>query len=107
MMNLKETYQVYREVKERNPASNVNQAFDLISDPKTIIESMMTFLDLFKPAIKQAIQDDPATNLANFATIVLGKDSMPYDAALPNFNTQSEINEAQRMIKAYEESKNS
>jgi cobaltochelatase CobS len=107
MINLKETYQVYREVKERNPASNVNQAFDLISDPKTIIESMMTFLDLFKPAIKQAIQDDPATNLANFATIVLVKDSMPYDAALPNFNTQSEINEAQRMIKAYEESKNS
>jgi hypothetical protein len=47
MMNLKETYKVYREVKEKNSASNANQAFDLISEPKTIIESMLTFLDLF------------------------------------------------------------
>jgi cobaltochelatase CobS len=105
MMNLKETYKVYREVKEKKSAANGNQAFDLISEPKTIIESMVTFLDLFKPAIRQAIQDDPETNLTNFATIVVGKDSMPYDAKSPNFNTQSEINQAQRMIKDYEASK--
>jgi cobaltochelatase CobS len=105
MMNLKETYKVYREVKEKNSASNGNQAFDLISDPKTIIESMVTFLDLFKPAIRQAIQDDPETNLTNFATIVSAKDLMPYDAKNPNFNTQSEINQAQSMIKDYEASK--
>jgi hypothetical protein len=36
---------------------------------------------------------------------VVGKDSMPYDAKSPNFNTQSEINQAQRMIKDYEASK--
>ena len=105
MMNLKETYKVYREVKEKNNAANANQAFDLISDPKTIIESMVTFLDLFKPAIRQAIQDDPETNLTNFATIVSAKDLMPYDAKNPTFNTQSEINQAQRMIKDYEASK--
>lgn len=105
MMNLKETYKVYREVKEKNSAAKANQAFDLISDPKTIVESMVTFLDLFKPAIKQAIQDDPETNLTNFAIIMVGKDSMAYNAKNPNFNTQSEINVAQRMIKDYEASK--
>jgi hypothetical protein len=30
---------------------------------------------------------------------------MPYDAKNPTFNTQSEINQAQRMIKDYEASK--
>ena len=66
---------------------------------------MITFLDLFKPAIRQAIQDDPETNLNNFYSIVAAKDLMPYDSKSPNFNTQSEINQAQRMIKDYEASK--
>jgi len=105
MMNLKETYKVYREVKEKKSAANGNQAFDLISEPKTILISMITFLDLFKPAIRQAIQDDPETNLNNFYSIVAAKDLMPYDSKSPNFNTQSEINQAQRMIKDYEASK--
>jgi hypothetical protein len=64
-------------------------------------------LDLFKPAIKQAIKDDPMTNLDNFKVIVDAKNQMKYDPKAPNFNTQSEINEAERMIKAYEASKNS
>lgn len=107
MMNLKETYKVYREVKDKKKMNAGNQAFDLISEPKTIIESLETFLTLFKPAIKQAIQDDPETNLSNFEKIVNQKDKMPYNEKAPDFNTQDEINEAQRMIKAYEDSKNS
>lgn len=107
MMNLKETYKVYREVIDKKKFNQGNQAFDLISEPKTIIESLETFLTLFKPAIKQAIQDDPETNLKNFEKIVKEKNKMPYNEKAPNFNTQDEINEAQRMIKAYEDSKNS
>jgi hypothetical protein len=38
---------------------------------------------------------------------VEAKNKMPYDAKAPDFNTQDEINEANRMIKAYEASKNS
>ena len=71
MMNLKETYKVYREVVDKNKQNVGNQAFDLITDPKTVVESLVTFLDLFKPAIKQAIQDDPNTNLDNFFKLVL------------------------------------
>jgi hypothetical protein len=107
MMNLKETYKVYREVIDKNKANVGNQAFDLISDPKTIIESLETFLTLFKPAIKQAIMDDPETNLNNFARVVDAKNKMTYNPMAPDFNTQDEINEARRMIKAYEDSKNS
>ncbi len=107
MMNLKETYKVYREVMDKKKFNQGNQAFDLISEPKTIIESLETFLTLFKPAIKQAIQDDPETNLKNFEKIVKEKNKMPYNEKAPDFNTQDEINEAQRMIKAYEDSKKS
>lgn len=107
MMNLKETYKVYREVVGKKKMNAGNQAFDLISEPKTIIESLETFLTLFKPAIKQAIQDDPETNLKNFERIVKEKDKMPYNEKAPDFNTQDEINEAQRMIRAYEDSKKS
>ena len=107
MMNLKETYKVYREVIDKKKFNQGNQAFDLISEPKTIIESLETFLTLFKPAIKQAIQDDPETNLKNFEKIVKEKNKMPYNEKAPDFNTQDEINEAQRMIKAYEDSKKS
>ena len=92
---------------DKNKQNVGNQAFDLITEPKTIIESLQTFLDLFKPAIKQAIQDDPMTNLDNFKVIVDAKNQMPYDPKAPNFNTQSELSEAERMIKAYEASKNS
>jgi hypothetical protein len=35
------------------------------------------------------------------------KNKMPYNAKAPDFNTQDEINEANRMITAYEASKNS
>ena len=107
MMNLKETYKVYREVMDKKKFNQGNQAFDLISEPKTIIESLETFLTLFKPAIKQAIQDDPETNLKNFERLVKEKNKMPYNEKAPDFNTQDEINEAQRMIKAYEDSKKS
>jgi hypothetical protein len=107
MMNLKETYKVYREVVDKNKQNVGNQAFDLITDPKTVVESLVTFLDLFKPAIKQAIQDDPNTNLDNFKMVLDAKNKMPYNAKAPDFNTQDEINEANRMITAYEASKNS
>lgn len=107
MMNLKETYKVYREVIDKKKFNQGNQAFDLISEPKTIIDSLETFLTLFKPAIKQAIQDDPETNLKNFERLVKEKNKMPYNEKAPDFNTQDEINEAQRMIKAYEDSKKS
>jgi hypothetical protein len=106
-MNLKETYKVYREVVDKNKQNVGNQAFDLITDPKTVVESLVTFLDLFKPAIKQAIQDDPNTNLDNFKRVLDAKNKMPYNPKAPDFNTQDEINEANRMITAYEASKNS
>lgn len=99
MMNLKETYKVYREVKAK--AANKNQVMDLISKPKTLIESLETFYALFKPAIREALLQTPDLDLKAFEKIVNAKDKMPYDPKAPDFNTQDEINEAERMIQNY------
>lgn len=99
MMNLKETYKVYREVKAK--AANKNQVMDLISKPKTLIESLETFYALFKPAIREALLQTPDLDLKAFEKILKAKDKMPYDPKAPDFNTQDEINEAERMIQNY------
>lgn len=51
MQNLKSTYEVYRIEKEKNEKGVAN----VITNPKTIIDSLNTFFELFKPSTRQAL----------------------------------------------------
>jgi hypothetical protein len=96
MQNLKSTYEVYRIEKEKNEKGFANA----ITDPKTIIESLNTFFELFKPSTRLALLAE--LDIDGFKRIVAEKDKMPYDPSKPDFNTPSEVQEAQQMISTYE-----
>jgi hypothetical protein len=96
MQNLKSTYEVYRIEKEKNEKGFANA----ITDPKTIIESLNTFFELFKPSTRLALLAE--LDIDGFKRIVAEKDKMPYDPTKPDFNTPSEVQEAQQMISTYE-----
>jgi len=101
MQNLRETYIVYRETLMQNKQG----VQSLISNPKTIIESLETFFSLFKPATRDALMSDPKTSLREFARIVEEKNKMPFDATNINFDTPEEMAEGQAMIAAYNKRK--
>jgi hypothetical protein len=96
MQNLKSTYEVYRIEKEKNEKGVAN----VITNPKTIIDSLNTFFELFKPSTRQALLAE--LDVEGFKRIVAEKDKMPYDPSAPNFNTPSEVQEANEMIANYE-----
>jgi len=96
MQNLKATYDVYRIEKEKNDKGMATT----ITNPKTIIDSLNTFFELFKPSTRSALLAE--LDIDGFKRIVAEKDKMPYDPKAPNFNTPSEVQEAQQMIANYE-----
>jgi hypothetical protein len=73
-----------------------------ITRPKTIIDAMDTFFDLFKDATKSSILAD--VDYEGFKKIVLEKDAMPYDEANPNFDTAKELSEGKSVIERYKKS---
>lgn len=96
MINAKETYKVYRDVMEEKKSGQAN----MITDPKSLIDTMDTLFDLFKDSQREAIMAD--VNYEEFKLIVKSKDRMPYNTSksgIPNdFNTPEETLEAQRLI---------
>ena len=97
MQNLKATYEVYRVEKESQTQGLANA----ITNPKTIIEALETFFELFKPVTRTALIAE--LNIDAFKAIIAEKDKMPYDPSNPNFNTATEITTAEKMIKDYED----
>ena len=97
MQNLKATYEVYRVEKESQTQGLANA----ITNPKTIIEALETFFELFKPVTRTALIAE--LNIDAFKAIIAEKDKMPYDPSNPDFNTASEITTAEKMIKDYED----
>jgi cobaltochelatase CobS len=96
MQNLKATYQVYRVEKEKIEKGLAT----LITEPKTIIDSLNTFFELFKPNTRLALLNE--LNIDEFKRIVEEKNKMPFDPSKPEFNTPSEVDEARKMIENYE-----
>jgi cobaltochelatase CobS len=96
MINAKETYRVYRDVMDDMKSNKV----DMITSPKTLVQTMDSFFDLFKPAQKTAIEQEVDYN--NFKTILKEKDKMPYihsrNKQMNDFNTATEMSEAQNLI---------
>lgn len=95
MMNLKATYETYR-IESEKIARGVAT---LIDKPKTIFDSLDTFIELFKPTTKAALLS--MVNFTEFKNIVEEKNRMPFDSSAPDFNTPNEIQEARQMIDAY------
>jgi hypothetical protein len=100
MVNLKWTYCAYREVIDKVAKSKGNINNDAITNPKTIIDSLNDFFNLFKPAIKDAIISE--VGYEGFKRILAQKDKMPFDVAKPDFDTPQELEETVRMIESYE-----
>lgn len=102
MINSKETYRTYRDVMDEIKTGKAN----LISSPKTLIDTMDEFFNLFKSAQKESIIK--TVDYDGFKKIVAEKNKMPYIHSGMNvandFNTASEIADAQALITKYKES---
>lgn len=106
MMNLKATYQVYRETLLTKAKGK-----QLIEEPKDLMEAIESFLDLFKPAIKDALVS--RLPIAEFKDVIKEKNKMAYEVdyevvdgkeiniAVNNFDNQSELKEGADMVKDY------
>ena len=98
MLNVKATYETYRDVllKIKN-AQTSGVMGELITKPKTIIESMESFFNLLKPTQKEAIMKD--TDFDGFKKIVEKKNKMPfYNDKENNFDTPEEVLQGQEMV---------
>jgi len=102
MINAKETYRTYRDVLDEIKTGKAN----LISSPKTLIDTMDEFFNLFKPAQKDSIIS--SVDYDGFKKIVAEKNKMPYvhssNKVANDFNTAAEITEAQTLIERYKQS---
>jgi hypothetical protein len=97
MINAKETYRVFRDIELEKASGKM----DMVTNPKTLVDTMDSLFDLFKPAQKEAIINE--VNYDEFKKIVQQKNTMPYfssnDKTKSNdFNTPSELTEAQTLI---------
>jgi cobaltochelatase CobS len=99
MGNVKSTYVAYREVVDNVAQQRGKISNDAITNPKTIVESMENFFGLFKPATKEAILND--VDFPRFKAIVEEKNKMPYNSSAPNFDTDAELMEVQKVISDY------
>lgn len=96
MINVRETYKVFREIQDKLNKQKGKITTEAITNPKTIIEAMDYFFDLFKEVPRTTIKND--TNYDEFKRIVAEKNNMPYNPDAPNFNTPDEERMAQEMI---------
>jgi cobaltochelatase CobS len=102
MINAKETYRTYRDVLDEIQTGKAN----LISKPKTLIDTMDEFFKLFKDAQREEIVN--VVDYDGFKRIVAEKNKMPYihsgNKVANDFNTAAEITEAQALIDRYNNS---
>ena len=102
MINSKETYRTYRDVMDEIQTGKAN----LISNPKTLVDTMDEFFKLFKDAQREEIVN--VVDYDGFKRIVAEKNKMPYihsgNKVANDFNTASEITEAQALIEKYNNS---
>ena len=98
MENMRSTYIEYRRVLMQNKSLKTSS---IISNPKTIVESVETVFALVKEAQRKQVMD--AVDFKGFIKIVEAKNKMAFDPTAPNFDTAEEIAEAQVIIKNYEE----
>ena len=93
MINLKETYIIYRKSIAGLPYAT-QAVKDALKSPKTIMQGVDSFLSLFK---EDQIRDlKLAMDYDNFAKLCVIKDSLPMDA----LNTKEEEKEAMKIIAA-------
>ena len=97
MINAKETYRVYRDIELEKASGKM----DMVTNPKTLKDTMDSFFELFKPAQKDAIINE--VDYTRFLQIVEEKNKMPYYSSADktksnDFNTPSEMTEAQSLI---------
>jgi cobaltochelatase CobS len=97
MINIKATYNVYREILNNSKMSKGKISNQAISKPKTIIEAMDYFFQLFKPSTRDVLMQE--VDYDGFKNIVQEKDNMPFDPNKPDFDTPQELAEADRIIK--------
>lgn len=95
MVNARETYKVYRDIKEKKGKNAAGITY-AINDPKTLIETMDNFFILFKDAQRDILKRD--TDYDEFKRIVAEKENMIYDAANPNFDTPEEKREVDLLV---------
>jgi cobaltochelatase CobS len=100
MVNLKWTYSAFREVVDKVSNTKGNISNDAITNPKTIINSLVDFFNLFKPAIKDSIINE--VDFEGFKRIVAEKNKLPFDSTAPNFDTPQELAQTVVMINNYE-----
>jgi cobaltochelatase CobS len=102
MINAKETYRTYRDVMDEIQTGKAN----LISKPKTLIDTMDEFFKLFKDAQREEIVK--VVDYDGFKRTVAEKNKMPYihsgNKVANDFNTAAEITEAQALIEKYNKS---
>jgi hypothetical protein len=96
MVNARETYRFYRD----NLDDQKSGFKDLITNPKTLIDTIDAFFDLFKPAVKAKIIED--VDYEGFKKILKEKDKMPYKHSKleqgNDFNTKNELKECAALI---------
>ena len=98
MINLKETYLTYRQIKDGTvtaPAGSTDK-IQKISNPKTLMNGVDSFLNLFKP--DQVDQLKTAMDYDNFKAIVEQKNNL----LLNELNTKQEIDEAKTIVEKYD-----
>ena len=95
MINMKATYIVERQIKE----DMANGLSPVVTSPKTLEDSLNTFLDLFKPSVKESLIS--SLPIDEFKRTIKEKNKMPFNAQTPDFDTSKEIQEAQGLINAY------
>jgi cobaltochelatase CobS len=102
MINVIETYKVYRTVLGNNQNKVGALSSDAVTRPKTVKDAMDNFFNLFKSAPKQSILQ--AVDYPAFLKLVEEKDKMPFNPdGLNNFDTPEEVEEAQKLIRKNQE----
>jgi hypothetical protein len=95
MINMKATYIVERQIKE----DMANGLSPVVTSPKTLEDALNTFLDLFKPSVKQSLIS--TLPIDEFKRTIKEKNKMSFNAQTPDFDTSNEIQEAQGLINAF------
>lgn len=97
---LRDTYIAYRGIKDGTikPIAGSNEQVEKIKDPKTLLNGVDSFLNLFKP--EQIIELQNAMEYADFKRKIMEKDKLP----ISELDTLDEITKAKNITEAYENS---
>lgn len=96
MINVIETYKVYRDIKNNAKKQKGSISTEAITKPKSVIDALDNFFNLFKEAPRNTIKRD--VDYDGFKRILAQKDKMPYNPDAPDFDTPEEIREAEQLI---------